>query len=83
MADLSKATVLCDRSSPIFGEYRDPTALEDIMINLLVLSTPVRLFQQLNKALNKRGMCLRIDKLTEYTKEDTKGEEDELQKIWK
>lgn len=47
-------------TSPVFGETRHATDAERTAIRAAVLATPVAVFQELNKALNERKLCLLI-----------------------
>lgn len=47
-------------NSPIFGRTRNGTPVEREAVSKMVEETPVTVFQELNKALNKRGMMISI-----------------------
>ena len=49
--------------SPIFGRTRDATEEEKAEIQELLKKVPVEVFQQLNKLLNVKGMCLKFEML--------------------
>ena len=51
--------------SPMFGETRNPTDDERNAIAVSVEETPVAVFQELNKSLNKKGLCILFDTLPE------------------
>jgi len=46
--------------SPIFGETREASEAERDSISTFVNNTPVAVFQELNKAMNKVGLCISI-----------------------
>ena len=48
-------------NSPLFGKTRDATDDERSQIKSFVDDTPVAVFQELNKNLNARGLCIMID----------------------
>ncbi len=47
-------------NSPVFGETRHGTEDERVQISKAVAETPVTVFQELNKKLNERGLCISI-----------------------
>ena len=46
--------------SPIFGRTRHASKEEKDQITKAVDETPVTVFQELNKKLNERGLCISI-----------------------
>ena len=47
-------------NSPIFGETRNGSDDERARVAEFVKDIPVTVFQELNKALNARGLCIAI-----------------------
>lgn len=47
-------------NSPVFGETRHGSDDERAQIAKAVADTPVTVFQELNKTLNERGLCISI-----------------------
>ena len=47
-------------NSQVFGETRHATDDERMLIAEAVTETPVAVFQELNKKLNERGLCITI-----------------------
>lgn len=52
-------------NSPVFGVTKIATDAERALVAMCVAATPVAVFQELNKALNARGVCLSIAALEE------------------
>ena len=52
-------------NSPIFGETRDGSDDEIAQIAKAVSEIPVTVFQELNKKMNERGLCILIVAQTE------------------
>lgn len=48
-------------NSQIFGETREATDNELEDIRTILQETPVAVFQELNKILNEKGLCISID----------------------
>lgn len=47
-------------SSPVFGESRELTDVEERVLEMIAEEAPVRVFQVLNKKLNSRGFAFTI-----------------------
>ncbi len=53
----------------LFGQSREATMFETIVLKEAALNLPTTLFQELNKMINKQGFCLRIEKLSDSDKQ--------------
>jgi hypothetical protein len=52
--------IIEEYTNPVFGQTRDATVIESVLVEMLVDQIPVEVFGALNQSINKKGLCIEI-----------------------